>query len=59
MAVHFKCRHPNAYPADKMERSAVPDEKVPWKVDFPEYKPVEYTAKKVLDKPVWADPDIR
>ena len=37
----------------------MPDEKVPWTVDFPEYKPIEFTSKIVLDKPIWADPDIR
>ncbi len=29
-----------------------------WSVKWPEYKPVNYTASKLLkDKPVWADPE--
>ena len=59
MSPHSKCRHPNSYPGEKVERFQVSEQKVPWTVDFPEYKPTEFTAKKVLDKPVWADPDIR
>lgn len=59
MALHTKCRHPNVYPGEKISRFPVPDEKVRWNVDFPAYHPVEHTAKSVLNKPVWADPDIR
>lgn len=40
-----------------IKRTFVPDDKVPWSVDWPEYKPVEYTSLKVKEKPVWADPD--
>ncbi|CAF0784122.1 unnamed protein product [Rotaria sordida] len=36
-------------------RTIVPDEKVPWSVNWPDYKPVEYTAQKVLKNPPWAD----
>lgn len=36
-------------------RFDVPDEKVPWKVPFPEYSPVPYTADSVLNNPYWAD----
>ena len=59
MSTHFKCRHPNSYPGEKVERFQVPENKVPWTVEFPEYKPIEFTSQKVLDKPIWADPDIR
>ena len=38
-----------------MERFPVPDDKVAWDVEFPEYSPVNYTAESVLKKPVWAD----
>lgn len=37
-------------------RTYVPDDKVSWSVDWPEYKPSEYTILKILkDKPDWAD----
>ena len=36
----------------------MPDDKVSWHVKWTEYKPVEYTAPKILkDKPDWADPE--
>jgi ADP-ribose pyrophosphatase len=41
------------------KRTEVPDDKVDWNVEFPDYKPVDYTAPVVLSKPVWADPDFR
>lgn len=37
----------------------MPDSKVRWGESYPEYKPVEFTSKRVLEKPVWADPDLR
>lgn len=37
------------------ERAAVPDDKVPFHVPFPDYKPVDYTAPSVAAQPVWAD----
>ena len=42
-----------------MQRFPVPDDKVSWSVDWPEYHPVDYTAPVVLKGPVWADPDFR
>merc|ERR1712142_930603 len=33
------------------------DDKVSWKSDWNEYRPVEYTHSSVLAKPVWADPE--
>ena len=47
------------YPCTNVTRFPVPAEFVDWKVSFPDYKPVDYTAQKVLEKPPWADPDIR
>ena len=38
-----------------VERFPVPDDKVPWDAEFPEYSPVNYTAESVLKQPVWAD----
>jgi ADP-ribose pyrophosphatase len=34
----------------------VPDDKVSWSVDWPEYKPAEYTSYKLIEeRPSWAD----
>lgn len=53
---HVKART-GKYPGSDVARSIVPDDKVQWSVDFPDYKPVEYTTQKIKDdKPVWADP---
>lgn len=54
--IHEKCRN-NLYPSSNVERFLVPDAKVPWDVDYPQYRPVEYTALAVKRKP-WADPEI-
>ena len=42
-----------------IKRFPVPEDKVSWQVDWPEYSPVDYTAPIVLSMPVWADPDFR
>jgi ADP-ribose pyrophosphatase len=42
-----------------VRRFPVPEDKIPWSVDYPGYHPVDYTAPRVLSRPVWADPDIR
>jgi predicted NUDIX family NTP pyrophosphohydrolase len=48
------------YPGSKdVKRFPVPDDKVSWKVDWPEYKPVDYTADVVTKQPPWADIDVR
>ena len=39
-------------------RYPVPQEKIPWSIDFTDYKPVQYTAPVVLKGPVWADKNI-
>jgi len=54
--VHQKCRQ-GLYPSSNVLRFAVPEEKVPWTIDYPDYKPVAYTATVLKDKP-WADPEI-
>jgi ADP-ribose pyrophosphatase len=57
MTQHFKARLQERY-----ERTPVPDDKVPWDVDWPEYAPREHTEQVVLknDRSVkvggWADP---
>ncbi|XP_011307031.1 ADP-ribose pyrophosphatase, mitochondrial [Fopius arisanus] len=53
---HNFCRN-GFYSSTEVERFPVPDELVGWKVDWPEYAPVEYTSSSIHGKP-WADPDI-
>ncbi|KAG3264502.1 hypothetical protein H1C71_000786 [Ictidomys tridecemlineatus] len=55
--LHKKSRT-SPYPGSNVERSKVPDEKVSWLVEWPEYSPVEYTAGAVLALPAWADPPV-
>lgn len=57
-APHIKARCPK-YPGSETQRFPVPDDKVDWNTDWPQYRPVSYTAPSVLIKPVWADQDIR
>ena len=57
---HCKARAP-VYPgrsADDPTRTPVPDDKVSWAVEWPDYKPIQYTAGSVLKGPVWADTDL-
>ena len=42
--IHTKCR--GKY-AGGVERFSVPDDKVSWSIDWPEYKAVDYTAARV------------
>jgi len=58
---HTKCRNsPYQYREDgkscEVERIPVPEESIPWN-RYPEYNPVDFTAKFVLSAP-WADPVI-
>lgn len=54
--LHRKCRQ-GLYPSSGVKRFEVPEEKVSWTVEYPEYKPVAYTAAVLRGKP-WADPEI-
>ncbi|KYM94301.1 PREDICTED: ADP-ribose pyrophosphatase, mitochondrial [Cyphomyrmex costatus] len=56
ISFHQKCRQ-DFYPSGNVKRFAVPDEKISWTVEYPEYKPVSYTATALKGKP-WADPEI-
>ncbi|XP_072163615.1 ADP-ribose pyrophosphatase, mitochondrial-like [Diadema setosum] len=58
LQLHIKAREPN-YPNSTAKRLPVPDDKVQWTVNWPEYSPVRYTNDHVKAGPVWADPDIR
>lgn len=54
--LHEKCRQ-GLYPHSGIKRFEVSEEKIPWTVKYPEYKPVPYTADVLRGKP-WADPEI-
>nr|XP_003706314.2 PREDICTED: ADP-ribose pyrophosphatase, mitochondrial [Megachile rotundata] len=54
--IHNKCRQ-GFYPSSNIKRFEVPENKVSWSVDYPEYTPVEYTAPAIKGKS-WADPAI-
>lgn len=56
-AHHVKSRCAQ-YPGSKIRRFPVPDDKVDWSQNWPNYDPVDYTDLIVAKKPVWADPDI-
>lgn len=51
--IHKKCRN-NLYPRTNIQRFPVPDDKVPWTEEYPEYSPVNYTSEAINGKP-WAD----
>ncbi|KAF7221230.1 ADP-ribose pyrophosphatase, mitochondrial [Nothobranchius furzeri] len=55
--LHVKSRCP-LYPGSDIKRFPVPDDKVDWTREWPQYEPVSYTAPSVLNRPQWADPDI-
>ena len=48
----FSNRLEKIFPFQRFQFS---DDKVPWSVDFPDYKPIEYTTKKIQNNPK-ADP---
>lgn len=54
--IHNNCRG-GLYPSSKIQRFPVPDDKVDWSIDYPEYNPPNYTSSGVEGKP-WADLDI-
>lgn len=54
--IHNKCRQ-GFYPSSNIKRFEVPENKVSWSVDYPEYTPVEYTAPAIKGKS-WADAAI-
>ncbi|XP_071441113.1 ADP-ribose pyrophosphatase, mitochondrial [Hetaerina americana] len=62
MQTHVKCRG-KFYPRtnESIRRTQVPDDKVPWHVEWAEYSPVMYTAPHLLrtsgELPDWADPE--
>uniref|UniRef100_A0A8C6TR41 ADP-ribose pyrophosphatase, mitochondrial n=1 Tax=Neogobius melanostomus TaxID=47308 RepID=A0A8C6TR41_9GOBI len=55
--LHVKARCPQ-YPGSKVNRLSVPNDKVEWSKNWPQYTPVSYTDPSVAKKPKWADPEI-
>ncbi|XP_033126792.1 ADP-ribose pyrophosphatase, mitochondrial-like [Anneissia japonica] len=55
--LHCKARQ-SPYTGSKVKRFPVPEDMVPWSVEWPDYNPTTFTTEHVLSKPVWADPDI-
>ncbi|CAN8209293.1 unnamed protein product [Coccothraustes coccothraustes] len=55
---HHRKALTSPYPGSHIERSQVPEDKVGWLTEWEDYNPVEYTAKSVLARPNWADPQI-
>ncbi|XP_054932198.1 ADP-ribose pyrophosphatase, mitochondrial isoform X3 [Dermacentor andersoni] len=56
MRVHAKCRGAT-YPGTDVQRLYVPENKVPWTVEWPDYKPPEFSIPALSSKP-WADPEL-
>uniref|UniRef100_A0AC35GPH1 Nudix hydrolase domain-containing protein n=1 Tax=Panagrolaimus sp. PS1159 TaxID=55785 RepID=A0AC35GPH1_9BILA len=55
--LHKTCRDTSKpYTKSEVFRFTVPDEKVPWNVQWDEYKPAEYNSEKIKGKE-WADPE--
>jgi len=57
LTAHMKCRN-TKYPRSDVERFHVPDDKVDWTVNWPEYGPPTFTSPRVIGKP-WSDPEHR
>ena len=57
LPVHVKCRN-SIYPKSKnIVRFPVPDDKVLWNIEWPQYSPVVYTSSNLTNQP-WADPPL-
>jgi len=57
LTANTKCRN-TKYPRSNIERFRVPDDKVDWNIDWPEYKPPTFTSPHTIGKP-WSDPEHR
>jgi hypothetical protein len=53
--LHQRARQVDYY---SVPRQAVPDDKVDWAIEWPEYQPPVFTHPAVLKGPEWADPDF-
>ncbi|XP_035828049.1 transient receptor potential cation channel subfamily M member-like 2 isoform X2 [Aplysia californica] len=54
---HYKSRL-SPYLGSNVTRFSVPDEKVLWEIEFPDYDPPTYTSVEVLKQPAYADEDL-
>lgn len=56
--MHFKCRN-GLYPRTQTSiiRQSVPDDKVSWDIEWPEYNPPNFTSEHILNQS-WADPEM-
>jgi len=57
--LHTVCRSKTYCRDETQARVQIPDEKVPWSVNWDEYDPDDFTMPGILKGPVWADPNIR
>lgn len=55
LTANAKCRN-TKYPRSNIDRFHVPDDKVDWTVDWPEYRPPTLTLPGAIGKP-WSDPE--
>ncbi|CAN7997488.1 unnamed protein product, partial [Ixodes hexagonus] len=56
MRTHIKCRNA-LYPATTVQRFNVPDDKVDWSVNWPDYRPPSFSITGLKSRP-WADPEL-
>ena len=56
-AANSNCRN-TTYPRSHVDRFPVPDDKVDWSVEWPEYAPPTHTSPGAIGKP-WSDPEHR
>jgi len=54
---NVNCRN-TMYPRSQVDRFPVPDDKVDWAVDWPEYRPPTFTSPGAIGQP-WSDPEHR
>ncbi|GFR76765.1 transient receptor potential cation channel subfamily M member 2-like [Elysia marginata] len=55
---HYKSRRSPYFCSPNIQRFSVPDEKVLWEIEFPEYNPPIFTSLDVQQQPSWADEDL-
>jgi len=57
MPANMNCRNA-VYPHSEVKRLSVPDDKVDWTVNWPDYCPPTFISPAAIGKP-WADPEDR
>ncbi|RNA15805.1 ADP-ribose mitochondrial-like [Brachionus plicatilis] len=54
--ISYQSKIDNLKSSEIVYRTHVPDDKVDWWVNWPQYQPVDYTSPRLIrDKPAWAD----